>query len=108
MFTKHKPHNKGSVTVCEPNYELELYKLITENISEFGWCTESEFIVFPYLFELNDFIKSLSEIFGSDIFDDGGIPATIGDGYACIDIAAVVSDYGVDLVKVFPVEKYKH
>lgn len=94
--------------MTEKNYGLELYKLITNDISEFGWHSETEFFVFPYLFELNGFIKSLSELFGKGIFDDEGFTAHIGDGYACINLVDVVSDYGVSLETIFPYDEYKH
>ena len=94
--------------MSETNYELELYKLITNEISEFGWNSEDEFLVFPYLFQLDDFIKSLSNIFGKSIFDDGHITAHIGDGYACIDMMEIVGNYGIELESVFPIEEYKH
>ena len=92
----------------EANQELELYKLITENNLECGWSSETEFFVFPYLFELNNLIKGITGIFGTFMFDDGGVEARILDGYICIDLAAMLSGADIDLERIFPRDEFKH
>lgn len=92
----------------EENKELELYKLVTEGVSECGWHSDTEFLVFPYLFELNDFIKGMAHIFGNFMFDDGGVEAHIMSDYVCIDLTDMLSGADVVLERVFPKEKFKH
>lgn len=92
----------------EKNPELELYKLVTESVSECGWHSDTEFLVFPYLFELEDFFKGMSRIFGNLLYDDGGVEAHIMGDYACIDLAAMLAGEDIDLERVFPREKFKH
>lgn len=90
------------------NYDLELYKVVIESVSECGWVSDNEFFVYPYLFELEDFIKRMKTIFGETLFDDGGIEAHIMHGYACLDLTLMLNGYDVDLKKLFPFEEFKH
>lgn len=90
------------------NIELELFKLITSEISEYGWDQNGEFLVFPYWFQLDDFFKQLKSIFGNSIFDDGGFQINIEDGYAGFNLVDIVGNYGIDLESIFPIDKYKH
>lgn len=98
------------------NYGLELYKLITNPdgedsdihyVSEFGWINDNEFIVWIENIWFKDFMDELEQIFGYDIYDDGGIDATIMYNAACIDLCEVLSDY-LNIEEVFPKDKYRH
>lgn len=99
------------------NYELELYKLIMNPdegapdisyVNEFGWVSDTEFIVWINLLWFRDFVERLNDIFEHSLFDEGGIEATIGSDYVCIDLNDFAGMYGVDLEELFPKSKYKH
>ncbi len=94
------------------NYELELYKLIVnpdeEYVEEFGWVSDTEFVVWVDTIWFYEFIKQLKEIFDYEIFDEGGFEARIGSDYVCIDLTDVLSGYGINFEKAFPKSKYKH
>lgn len=98
------------------NQELELYKLIRipdgidmgiSYVQEFGWASDSEFLVWVSYSQLEEFIDRLKEIFDNGIFDDGGFKAHMQDDCVCIDLCEAVG-YAVDIEEVFPKEKYKH
>lgn len=99
------------------NYELELYKLITNPekeyhdisyVDEFGWVSDTEFCVWINSLWFNDFLKGLNDIFGYSLFDEGGIEARIGSDYVCINLTDAIGGYGVDLERVFPKNEYRH
>ena len=96
--------------------ELELYKLIMtpdENdldfsfVEEIGWVNEKIFCVWISYCWIKEFIDGLKNIFGNNLFDDGGFNANLQDTCICIDLCEAVG-YSVDLEKIFPKEKYKH
>lgn len=97
------------------NEELELYKLCCtpDNeyddcmVDELGWINDNEFCVWvPYRY-LQEFIETLTKIFGQNIFDDGGFDANMQCDGVCIDLNTAVG-YCVDLESIFPKEKYQH
>lgn len=98
------------------NYELELYKLIIRPdesdpdicyVQELGWINDKKFCVWIDYLTLDEFICRLKDIFGYEIFDDGGFDANMqGDG-VCIDLCAAIGD-DVDMKAVFPKYKYEH
>ncbi len=99
------------------NYELELYKLIMHPeeddtdilyVDEFGWVSDTEFFVWINNIWFNEFISRLNDIFGYSLFDEGGIEARLGNDYVCINLNDFVSEYGIDLEKVFPKSNYTH
>lgn len=104
--------------VCmKKNYELELYKLIMQPdeddpdiswVDEFGWICGEEFCVWVNLLFLKDFMERFKEIFGSEVFDEGGIHAKIQDDCVCFALEDIMEGYGVELENVFPKDKYKH
>jgi len=92
----------------EPNKELELYKLVTRKKFECGWAGEEEFMVWVYLFELEDFVKCVSGIFGDSAFDEGGVEISLLKDYVCIDLCAMLCDHDIDFKRVFPKDEFKH
>lgn len=95
--------------------ELKLYKLCCTNdneyenymVDEMGWINDSEFCVWVSYLYFDEFIKSLREIFGYGIFDDGGFNANIQESGVCIDLCEAIGCY-IDIETVFPKAKYSH
>lgn len=101
----------------DKNYELELYKLIMgpdeddqdiSYVDEFGWISDTKFCIWITALWFGDFLEKLNDIFGYSLFDDGGIEARIGSDYICINLEDFVGEYGVDLERIFPKNKYRH
>lgn len=99
----------------DKNYELELYKLITDKdelgisyIDEFGWVDDLEFCVWVSNRFFKDFMDGLTNIFGCSLYDDGGIEATIQSDCVCIDLYSALEIFDLDLERVFPKSKYWH
>lgn len=99
------------------NYELEIYKLIMipdeddpdiSYVDEFGWISNTEFCVWINITWLKDFVERIREIFGTDVFDEGGIDAKVGFDYVFFNLEDITSMYDVNLEEVFPKSKYKH
>lgn len=95
------------------NQELELYKLIVtpdetdtelSYVQEFGWVSDSEFCVWISYWWLREFIVRLKDIFGREIFDDGGFNGNIQDDCVCIDLCEAVG-HAVDIEEIFPKDK---
>ena len=99
--------------MSDKNYELELYKLITEKedecsyVSEMGWVSDTEFCVWVYYHDLLDFMDKAEEIFGYEMFDDGGFNANMQSDCVCIDLCKMLESY-LNIEDVFPKEKYQH
>lgn len=96
-------------------YGLDLYKLCCTNdndyesdmVDELGWINDKEFCVWvPYLY-LEEFMDTLTKIFGYGIFDDGGFDANMQSDCVCIDLCKALDAY-MDLEAVFPKDEYKH
>ena len=96
--------------------ELKLYKLIItpdetdlefSYIQELGWINEKQFCVWLSYHWIKEFIDGLKNIFGNNIFDDGGFSANIQETCVCIDLCEAVGHI-VDIEKIFPKEKYQH
>ena len=111
---KQQPENK---TAMQKNYELELYKLIMHPdeddpdiswVDEFGWICGEEFCVWVNILFFKDFMERFKEIFGSEVFDEGGIHAKIQEDCVCFALEDIMEWYGVELENVFPKDKYKH
>lgn len=101
----------------QKNYELELYKLIMQPdeddpdvswVDEFGWICEEEFCVWVNLLFFEDFMERFKDIFGSEVFDEGGIRSKIQEDCVCFALEDIMEWYGVELENVFPKDKYKH
>ena len=99
------------------NYELEIYKLIMipdeddpdiSYVDEFGWISNTEFCVWINITWLANFMERIREIFGTDVFDEGGIDAKVGCDYVLFNLEDITSMYDVNLEEVFPKSKYKH
>lgn len=97
------------------NQELELYKLIVtpketntdvSYVQEFGWVSDSEFLVWVNYVWLKEFIDRLSNIFGREIFDDGGFNGNMQCDCVCIDLCEVTDDSIIE--DVFPKDKFEH
>jgi hypothetical protein len=91
----------------ERNEELELYKLVTKDVSEFGWVNDTEFNVWLYHFELSDFIKDVIKIFDGCMCDVP-LQAAITKDYVVIDLAGMLFDEDIEIERVFPKDEYKH
>lgn len=92
------------------NYELELYKLITEDndyVDELGWVSEDKFFIWVSYYGLYDFMKEMKRIFGYGLFDDGSFNANMRDNSLCIDLCEAIGNY-LDVENVFPKDKYQH
>lgn len=90
----------------DKNKELELYKLVTKGEYECGWITDDEFCVWLYLFELDDFVKSISDIFGDYVFDEGGYEIILMKDCVCINLTGMLDE--VEFEGVFPKDEFKH
>lgn len=97
--------------------ELALYKLCsTEDneykdylVSESGWTSETDFVVWvphPYFIF---FLKELKKVFGNSLFGrvGEGFSASIKEYDVCINLCNVLSDFDIDLQEIFPKEEYK-
>lgn len=98
------------------NQELELYKLCctdeNENsikyVTELGWVTSDEFLVWiPYIW-LAEFMEMFTNIFGCGVFDDGSFEAIMRNDGVCIDLTKALDGYDVDFETTFPKNIYKH
>lgn len=95
-------------------YAIELYKLCCADkdeyedfVSEFGWINDEEFCVWVGYPRLKEFIDVLKEIFGYDLFDDGGFSANIQSDGVCIDLCQALNSF-MDIETVFPKKEYRH
>ncbi len=100
--------------MSKKNCELELYKLIMSTddsedscVSEMGWVSDTEFLVWVDWLWFKEFMDKITEIFGYGIFDDENFNANIQADTICIDLTDVLDGY-VDIEEVFPKDKYKH
>ena len=101
------------------NHELELYKLIMhpdeedeedEEISyvcDLGWINDKSFCIWVAYPLVEEFIEGLKNIFGYDMFDDGGFDANVQSDGLCIDLCEALGCY-VNIEDLFPKEKYRH
>ncbi|MDP4147049.1 MAG: hypothetical protein Q8936_21675 [Bacillota bacterium] len=95
---------------------IELYKLlVTEDnklctplAGELGWVSNDEFLVWISYFYVNEFVQSMVEIFGNNLFDDGGFNANFQSDSICFDLEEILGGYDIDLKIIFPQDKYKH
>ncbi len=96
--------------------ELLLYKLVTipdpedldiRYVSEMGWINDESFCVWIDYMWLEEFMNGLKNIFGCNIFDDGGFTANMQSDSVCIDLCEALEGY-IDLEDVFPKEHFKH
>lgn len=92
----------------EINQELELYKLVKADVSEFGWVNDDKFLVWLYHFQLDNFIKDIIKIFDDGMFDEDSFEAHIQRDYITIDLACLLSGEDIELERVFPKEEFKH
>jgi hypothetical protein len=92
------------------NYELELYKLLTDDnnyVDELGWVSEDKFFIWVSYLELYDFMKELTRIFSCGLFDDGSFNVNMREDCICIDLCEAVGNY-LSVENVFPKDKYQH
>ena len=79
---------------------IELYKFITDNNIEWHWDENDgadDVIIFPYDFQMPDFIK----LFSPSAFDDGGIDCKIMHGYFAIWMNDICEYHGIELEDIF-------
>jgi len=94
--------------MSEINKELELYKLVTKDVSECGWVSDTEFNVWLGKFELFGFIEKITNVFGDYMFEDGGIEVRLMKDYICLDLTCLLCDEDIYFESVFPREEFKH
>lgn len=82
--------------------ELQLFKFITENHVEWHEY-ENEDVGTKDVMIMPSFgqLEELNEILPSCIFDDGGIPATLKDGYICVWMRNICDYSGIEMENVF-------
>jgi hypothetical protein len=90
--------------------ERKLYTFLTNedasHIEEFGWVGDTKFYVWvPHLW-LFEFVEGLKEIFGYDLFDDGGIKVNMQIDCTCIDLCELLGGY-LNIEEVFPKSQYQ-
>jgi hypothetical protein len=85
-----------------------LYKLVTKDVSEFGWVNDEVFYVWVSHFELSNFIKDIIKIFDDGMFDENTIEAHISKDYIVIDLADMLSGEDIDFKRVFQKDEFKH
>ena len=89
-------------------YELELYDLITgEYVSECGWVSDREFLIWIDYLYVYDFIKEFRKIFGNSIFDGDVFNANLQPEGICFDLCFLSGAF-VDLETVFPKKHFRH
>lgn len=96
--------------------ELELYKLLVtedndhgcEIAQELGWVSDDEFFVWISYSWIMEFIESIEEIFGSELFVDGEVNAVFKGDSICFNLSEMLSEYDLELEKIFPKDKYWH
>lgn len=96
--------------MSETNYELELFKIVTDdesNVEELGWVSDTQFCVWIRYYDLDNFMKRMKDVFGYNLFDDGGFDSNMQYNGVCIDLCEMLGDY-LDVECVFPKEKYQH
>ena len=76
--------------------ELKLYKFITENNIEYHWY-DNEIYMFVNIYLIEEFNK----LFTSDIFDDGGIPCTMKNGYFGFKMIDICEYYNIEPENIF-------
>lgn len=93
----------------EKNYELELYKIVSDRalISELGWIDEDSFCVWIYYHDLAEFIERMTELFGYWLFDDESFKAFMRADGVVIDLCEMLEGY-VDIEDIFSKDEYPH
>lgn len=94
--------------MSERNQELELYKLVTKDVSEFGWVNDEEFLLWLYHHELSDFIKNIIEIFDGCGFDEYGVEVHLREKYIVINLNNMLCNEDIELERIFPKDEYRH
>lgn len=82
----------------------DLKQIVDEYADEFGWIDDDIFCVWVDWVETDDFLTALRELYGTGLFDDGGITAHVGDRYICFEL----SDGYIDIEGVYPKDEYRH
>lgn len=83
---------------------LDLYKFIKNNSIEWHWIDtwkepiNHDVVIFPYLFQLEEFHKLLSP----RSFDDDGIECNLMDNYLAIKLKDLLESYDIELSEIFP------
>lgn len=94
----------------DKNYELALYKLITEEelVSEFGWSGDNYLLAWINYRDLKEFVDKGMKTFGYSLFDDGGFDANMQSDGVCINLLELFDGYAIDFETIFPKDKYQH
>lgn len=89
------------------NKELELYKMVNEKF-ECGWINESEFAVWVEHSEIQSFIDGICKVFGTCMFEDGGLEVRMQREYICISLSDMLDGSDIDFEYIFPRDEFKH
>jgi hypothetical protein len=87
--------------------ELELYKFINDNTIEWHRRDnegEEDIIIFPYIFQIEEFQKLLS----NHHYDDGGLICRMMNGYFAFWMKDICEYYGIEINNVFVGEDSEH
>lgn len=78
-------------------------------VSEFRWISENRFCVWVQFCWLEEFIDGLKNIFGEQLFDDGGVNVNMQSDCICIDMCELLNGYldVKDIIDIFPKEKFQ-
>jgi hypothetical protein len=90
--------------------EQLIQKLVSEDfIEEAKWISDSEFIVWIYYFNLDDFIDCIKAYFGTYPFDDGGFRgAVMFDNMIAIDLCDFLGGCTTEhFSTLFPYDEYQ-
>jgi len=90
----------------------KIKEFIDKNNIEWRWDirriknnrVEEDVIVFPYMWQLEAFIKSF---YNDDLFKQG-IKCTIRKGYVAIWMSDILSKFDIELEEIFPETNFQH
>lgn len=80
---------------------LELYKFINDNKIEYHWETDPDGDKDVIIYPEPDELKELFKILTPSLFDDGGIPIIMLNGYVAIWASTLLNYYGIELTEIF-------
>lgn len=84
---------------------LQLDRYLRDNSIEWSWIDQhkdiQDVVIFPYIFQLNDFIK----LFSASDFDEDGIECRIKGNYIAIKMRDLLELHDIELSEIFPIDE---